>query len=98
MAAWSHQQNLSGFLYYVSDDRDFTINIHTIDGQYTFYRMGGSQCITPASNADSVGIIKNVLTPPNASVICSYAAVLIKSQPPVKVLNKLTIKDPQNMM
>ena len=77
MADRSHQQNLSGFLQYVSDGADFTVNIHTIEGQYTFHRMGSIQCTTYASNADSVGIIKSVLTPLKASVICSYAAVLI---------------------
>ena len=69
MADRSHQQNLSGFLQYVFKDTDFDFNIHIIDDQYTFHGMGGIQCTTPASNADSVGIIKSVVAPPKASAI-----------------------------
>ena len=41
----------------------------------------------------TVGIIKTVLTPRQASVICSCAQVLIKPQPLTKALSKLTIDD-----
>ena len=94
MADRSHQQNFNGFLQYIFDDADFHLNIHTIDGQYTFNGMGGIQCNTPASNTVSLGIIKRVLTPPKASVICSYAAVCIKTQPQPKAFSELAIEHP----
>ena len=93
MADGSRHPTFSGFLQYASDDADFAINIHAVDGRCTFHGMGGIQCTAPASNANSVGIIKSVLTPRQASVICSYASVLIKPQPLTKALSKLTIDD-----
>ena len=94
MADQSDQQDPDGFLQHVFDNADF--NIRTIDGRGTFHSMGGIQCSTPASNSGSVGATKRVLTPPEASVIGSYAEVPIKpyTQPPSKALSKLTIKDP----
>ena len=94
MANQSYQQNLSGFLQYVFDDAHFDFIIHIIGGQYTFHGMGGIHCTTPASNTDCVGVIKCVLTLTKSTVTCSYATVLIKSQPPTKDLGKLTIEDP----
>ena len=94
MADQSDQQDPDGFLQHVFDNADF--NIRTIDGHGTFHSMGGIQCSKPASNSGSVGATKRVLTPPEASVIGSYAEVPIKpyTQPPSKALSKLTIKDP----
>ena len=94
MADQSDQQDPDGFLQHVFDNADF--NIRTIDGHGTFHSMGGIHCSTPASNSGSVGATKRVLTPPEASVIGSYAEVPIKpyTQPPSKALSKLTIKDP----
>ena len=77
------------------DDADFDLIIHIIGGQYTFHGLGDIQCNTPASNTDSVGFGKRVLTRlTKSSVICSYAAVLIKPQLPTKDLSELTIEDP----
>ena len=77
MADQPPQLNLNGPLWYVFDDVNFDINIHTIDGQYTFHGgMGSIQCITAACDTDSVVVIKHVVTPAKASGICSCAVVL----------------------
>ena len=57
-------------------------------------RLGGIQCTTPASNADSVGVLKHILILTKSSMICSYAAVLIKPQSPTKDISKHTVEDP----
>ena len=90
----SDQQNPDGFLQYVFDNADF--NIRTIDGHGTFHSMGGSQCTTPASNTNPVGVTERVLTLPKSSEIGKHGVIPIKTynQPPTKALRQIPIKDP----